>query len=154
MLKRAHITKFLASMAIAVSATAASTARDGSTEAKAILLKQRDPMKAVSEEFYWMSKLYHYTPLLAMRDAIVSAGRKLKPGEKISNASPGWEHSSRDFKGHLISHWSLTTPRGQREIYFDTGTLVDTPGEVQRQESARATYMTKMAPTIKFPQSV
>ncbi len=155
MTKRSLLRVGIGSMfAFAISVAAASEARDGSTKAKAILLKQRVPMRAVAEEFDWMTKLYHYTPLLAMRDAIVRAGRRLKPGEKISNASAGWEHSSQDFKGHLISHWSLMTPHGQKDVYFDTGTFVDTPGEVRRQESARADYMTKMAPTIKFPKSI
>lgn len=141
----------VSTLTLAVAAAASSEARDGSTRARAILLKQRDPQRAVAEEFAWMAKLYHYTPLLAMRDAIVDAGLKLKPGQKASNVSSGWEHSSQDFKGHLISHWSLTTPHGQKEVYFDTGALVDTPGEVPRQESARAEYMTKMASTIRFP---
>jgi hypothetical protein len=151
MMRRIVLWSSIASvLAFTVTATAVSDTRDGSTKARAILLKQRDPQRAVDEEFAWMTRLYHYTPLLAMRDTIINVGLKLKPGQKASNISP-WGHSSQDYKGHLVSHWSLTTPHGQKDIYFDTGTLVDTPGEIQRQESARADYMTRMASTIKFP---
>ena len=122
---------------------------DGSTKAKAIPLKQRDPAKAVEEEMQWMMKLYHYTPLLAMRDATADAIRKVKAGQKSVSISPGWEHATVDHNGHLISWWSLVTPRGKRDVYFDTGTLINTPGEVARQESARAQYIGRMAPTLK-----
>src|SRR5260370_36957154 len=138
MLMRAHIVTILTLIAGTACVAATPPLRDGSTKAKAILLKQRDPSKAVAEEITWMTKLYHYTPLLAMRDAVVDAGRKLRPGEKISNASAGWGHSSEDYNGHLISPWWVMTPRGKKESYFDTGTLVEAPGEVRRQESGRA----------------
>ena len=94
-------------------------------------------------------KLYHYTPLLAMRDRVVEEVRKVKAGKKSTNRSAGWGHATVDHNGHLISNWWFETPRGKREVYFDTGTLINTPGEVARQESARARYMGRMAPTLK-----
>jgi hypothetical protein len=147
MLKRAHI---IAMLAIATAASAFAAAPDGSTKAKAIPLKQRDPQKAVEEEIAWMMKLYHYTPLLAMRDRMIEEVRIVKAGKKSTNRSAGWGHSTQDQNGHLISHWWFDTPRGKRDVYFDTGTLIDTPGEVRRQESARAEYMGRMAPTLKI----
>lgn len=48
--------------------------RDGSTIEKAIPLKKRG-LKAVEEEMAWMTKLHHYTPLLATRDVIAEAVR-------------------------------------------------------------------------------
>jgi hypothetical protein len=42
------------------------------------------------------------------------------------------------------------TPRGKKEIYFDTGISSDTPGEVAEQESARAQYMRRMASSVKL----
>lgn len=96
-----------------------------------------------------MMKRYHYTPLLALRDAVTDAIRKVKAGEKSVKASPGWGHGTLDHNGRLISNWWFMTPRGERYIYFDTGTLINTPGEVVRQESARAEYMRRMAPTLK-----
>jgi hypothetical protein len=147
MLKRAHI---IVMLAIATTASAFAAAPDGSTKAKAIPLKQRDPQKAVEEEIAWMMKLYHYTPLLAMRDRMIEEVRIVKAGKKSTNRSAGWGHSTQDQNGHLISHWWFDTPRGKRDVYFDTGTLIDTPGEVRRQESARAEYMGRMAPTLKI----
>src|SRR5438876_5817318 len=135
MLKHAHI---IAILAIATAASAFAAAPDGSTKATAIPLKQRDPAKAVEEEFAWMTKLHHYTPLLAMRDRMVEEVRKVKAGKKSTNRSAGWGHSTIDHSGHLISKWWFDSPHGKREVYFDTGTLIDTPGEVARQESARA----------------
>ncbi len=55
--------------------------RDGSTIEKAIPLRQRGA-KAVEEEMAWMVKLYRYTPLLATRDVIAEAVRKIKAGNK------------------------------------------------------------------------
>jgi hypothetical protein len=123
--------------------------RDGASKARAIPLKQRNPAKAVEEEMQWMMKLHHFTPLLAMRDALADAIRKAKAGNTSVHVSPGWEHASVDHKGHLISEWTFVTPRGKRDVYFDTGTLTDTQGEVARQESARAQYMGGVAPTLK-----
>jgi hypothetical protein len=146
MLKRANIVTILA---VVATASAFAATPDGSTKARAIPLKQRDPAKAVEEEFTWMMKLYHYTPLLAFRDRVVEEIRKVKAGKKSTNKSAGWGHATVDRNGHLISDWWFDTPRGKREVYFDTGTLINTPGEVVRQESARAEYMRRMAPTVK-----
>jgi hypothetical protein len=146
MLKRAHI---LTIIAIATAAACFAATPDGSTKAKAIPLKQRDPTKAVEEEFAWMMKLYHYTPLLAMRDRVAAEVRKVKAGKKSTHTSAGWGHGTVDNSGHLISQWWFDTPRGKKKVYFDTGTLISTPGEVARQESARAEYMRRMAPTLK-----
>jgi hypothetical protein len=147
MLKRVHIFSIVA---IVTAASCFAATLDGSTKAKAILLKQRNPAKAVEEEFGWMLKLYRYTPLLAMRDRIAEEVRKVKAGKKSTNKSADWGHATVDHNGHLISDWWLETPRGKREVYFDTGTLINTPGEVARQESARAQYMGRMVPTLKF----
>ena len=146
MLRRAHIVTIVA-VVTAVSVCAATP--DGSTKAKAIPLKQRDPQKAVEEEMAWMMKLYHYTPLLALRDRVVEEVGKVKAGKKSTNRSAGWGHATVDHHGHLISEWWFNTPHGKRTVYFDTSTLINTPGEVARQESARADYMGRMAPTLK-----
>lgn len=147
MLIRAYILTIAA--AVVASPCLAAT-QDGSTKAKAIPLKQRDPAKAVEEEFAWMMKLHHYTPLLAMRDALADAVRKAPTGKSSVNIDPGWGHGSVEHNGHLISEWSFLTPRGKKDIYFDTGALINTPGEVARQDSARAQYMARMAPTLKL----
>jgi hypothetical protein len=123
---------------------------DGSSKAKAIPLKQRDPMKAVEEEMAWLMKLYRYTPLLATRDDLAEQIRQLKAGKKPRKKESGWGHASIDYNGHLLSNWWFPSPRGKREIYFDTGTLIKTPGEVARQESARAQYIGRMLPTLKI----
>jgi hypothetical protein len=149
MLRRVHTLTIVTVIAAASCFAATATEHDGSTKAKAIRLKQRGPEKAVEEEMAWMMKLYHYTPLLAMRDAVTDNIRKWKAGKKSGNTSAGWGHATVDYKGHLISNWWFETPHGKREAYFDTGTLIDTPGEVARQESARAQYMARMAPTLK-----
>jgi hypothetical protein len=143
---RIHIVTIIA---LATAATCFAATQDGSTKAKAVSLKQRDPARAVEEEFAWMTKHYGYTPLLAMRDRMVEEVRIVKTGKKSTNRSAGWGHSTQDQNGHLISHWWFDTPHGKRELYFDTGTLLSTPGEVARQESARAKYMGRMAPTLK-----
>ena len=92
-----------------------------------------------------MIKLFHYTPVLAMRDVVVDAVRQIKAGKKKSLQDLDlWSHRSLGRKGRLISYWSFPTPRGKKEIYFDTGASVDTPGEVARQESSRAQYMARM----------
>ena len=149
MLTRVHIVIIAAIVAVVPCFASPPGDRDGSTKAKAILLKQRDPMKAVEEEMAWMMKLYHYTPLLATRDAVADAIRKVKAGKKSVHVSPGWGHGTLDHNGHLISEWWFVTPRGKRDIYFDTGTLINTPGEIARQESARGGYIARMAPTLK-----
>ena len=133
---------------LAVSPCLAATP-DGSSKAKAIPLKQRDPMKAVEEEMAWMMKLYRYTPLLATRDALAEQIRQLKAGKKPKKMAMGWGHASVDYNGRLLSYWWFPSPKGKREIYFDTGTLLKTPGEVVRQESARAQYLGRMLPSLK-----
>jgi hypothetical protein len=147
MLTRVHIFTIL--VVLAASPCLAATP-DGSSKAKAIPLKQRDAAKAVEEEMQWMMKLYHYTPLLATRDAALDSIRRVKAGKKPVSTSAGWGHATVDHKGHLISNWWFVTPRGKREVYFDTGTFINTPGEVARQESARAQYMGEMIPKIKL----
>ena len=95
----------------------------------------------------WMMKLFHYTPLLATRDELREDLRKLKAGQKKqSTTKSNWGHASLDYNGRLISRWWFASPRGKREIYFDTGTLTNTPGEVARQESARSIYIVRMLP--------
>jgi hypothetical protein len=150
MLARVYIILIAAGIAVAPCLASPASNRDGSTKAKAIPLKQRNPAKAVEEEMAWMMKLYHYTPLLATRDAMVAALRKAKAGKKEVHVSGFWGHASVDYNGHLISDWWFPTPRGKRELYFDTGTMIKTPGEVVRQESARAEYMGRMMPQLKL----
>ena len=148
MLMRVRILTILAALAVS---PCLSASPDGSTRAKAIPLKQRDPAKAVEEEMAWMMKLYHYTPILATRDALAKAVREIKAGKaKEVNLPHDWGHGSLDYKRHLISNWWFPSPRGKREIYFDTGTLINTPGEVARQESARAAYLGRILPTLKI----
>jgi hypothetical protein len=144
---RIHILAVLA--VLAVSPCLAATP-EGSTKAKAIPLKQRDPAKAVEDEMAWMMKLYHYTPILATRDALSDQIRQLKAGKKPEKKPHDWGHASIDYNGHLLSNWWFPTPKGKREIYFDTGTLIRTPGEVARQESARAQYIGRILPTLKI----
>jgi hypothetical protein len=84
-----------------------------------------------------------------MRDAVADNIRKWKAGKKSGNTSGGWGHATVDHHRRLISDWWFVTPHGKREVYFDTGTLIDTPGEVARRESARAQYMARNAPTLK-----
>jgi hypothetical protein len=141
---RVHMLTFVAVLTASVCVAAPP---NGSTMATAIPLKQRDPAKAVEEEMQWMMKLYHYTPVLATRDEIATlvadAVRRLKAGQKpASGKAPApWEHGSLDRKGRLISYWVFRTPRGKKEVYFDTGVPIGAPGELARQESARAQYI-------------
>lgn len=144
---RVHI--LIISAVFSVSPCLAATP-DGSSKAKAIPLKQRVPIKAVEEKMAWMMKLFRYTPLLATRDELAEQIRQLKAGKKPSKKESGWGHASIDYNGHLLSHWWFPSPKGKREIYFDTGTLIKAPGEVARQESARAQYIAGMLPTLKI----
>jgi len=149
MICRAHIIIVSTAFAIATCYAAQPSVHNGSSGEKAIPLKQRG-VKAVEEEMKWMMELYHYTPLMATRDAVADAVRQITAGKKktVQNLHP-WEHGSLDHHGKLISYWSFNTPHGKREIYFDTGTLINTPGEVARQESARAQYMKQMSQSLK-----
>ena len=125
--------------------------RDGATMEKAIPLRERGP-KAIEEEMAWMTKLYRYTPLLATRDVTAAAIRKARATKKSVDAPEPWGHASRERKrdGRLISYWWFLTPRGRKEIYFDTGMPINTPGEVVRQESSRAQYMGQRIQLLKF----
>jgi hypothetical protein len=155
MLPRTYLIVVTAVLLAAPCYAAKSIGRDGSTMEKAILLKQRGA-KAVEEEMTWMMKLCNYTPVLATRDEIVKlaadAIRRAKSGQKQPSGHPPapWGHATRDRNGRLISYWWFQTPHGRKEIYFDTGTSLDTPGEVARQESSRAEYMVKMMQHLKL----
>jgi hypothetical protein len=146
MLMRIHIATLI--VVLAASVCSAATPQ-GSTKATAIPLKQRDPAKAVEEEMGWMMRLYHYTPILATRDAVAQSIRDLKAGKKSAPTHGDWGHATVDYNGHLLSHWWFPTPRGKRDAFFDTGTLINTPGEVARQERARAEYLGRMIPQLK-----
>lgn len=128
-----------------------SVARDGSTMARAIPLKYRGA-KAIQEEMDWMTKLHHYTPLLATRDVVAEAIRQIKAGNKKAgqNLHP-WEHGTLEHNGQWCSYWSFITPNGRKQVYFDTGISVNTPGEVARQESTRAEYMARMSKSLQIP---
>ena len=102
-------------------------------------------MKAVAEEMTWMLKLYNYSPVLATHDAIADASSKAKAGKNSVNTPAPWGHGSLDYNGHLISYWWFVTPRGKKEVYFDTGISSDTPGDVAEQDLARVQYMRQMA---------
>jgi hypothetical protein len=111
---------------------------------KAIPLKQRGP-KAVEEQMTWMMKLHGYTPVLATRDAAEDIARQLKAGKKretVNSQSP-WSHRTLKHGKQWCSYWWFLTPRGRKDIYFDTGVSVNRPGEVERQEAACADYIAK-----------
>ena len=143
MLMRIHLTTLIVLLTASVCSAATP---QGSTRATAIPLKQRDPAKAVEEEMTWMMRLYHYTPILATRDAIAQSIRNLKAGKKTVRAHGDWGHATVDYNGHLLSNWWFPTSRGKRDVYFDTGTLINTPGKVVRQERARAEYLGRVIP--------
>ena len=142
MLTRHYILAIIAVVAAAPCLAAQPAHHDGSTKAKAIPLKERGT-KAVVEEMTWMLKLYNYSPVLAAHD--------VKADKKSVNSPAPWGQRSLDYNGHLISYWWFVTPRGKKEIYYDTGISSDTPEEVWReQESARARYMRQMASSVKI----
>jgi hypothetical protein len=149
MLTRHYILAIIAVVAAALCLAAHPAGHDGSTKAKAIPLEERGT-KAVVEEMTWMLKLYNYSPVLAAHDAVADASSKVKADKKSVNTPAPWGHRSLDHNGHLISYWWFVTPRGKKEIYFDTGISSDTPGEVARQELARAQYMRQMASSVKI----
>ena len=148
MLTRHYILAIIAVVAAAACLAAQPAHHDGSTKAKAIPLKERGA-KAVVEEMTWMLKLYNYSPVLAAHDAVADASSKVKADKKSVNTPASWGQRSLDHNGHLISYWWFMTPRGKKEIYFDTGISSDTPGEVAEQESARAQYM-RQASSVKI----
>jgi hypothetical protein len=153
MLMRVHLLTIVAVLTASVGVAAPPS---GSTIATAIPLKQRDPAKAVEEEMQWMMRLYRYTPVLATRDEIAAlaaeAVRRLRAGQKpASGKRPApWEHGSLDRNGRLISYWVFRTPRGKKEVYFDTGVPINAPGELARQEFARAQYIGRVMQAIKI----
>ena len=102
-------------------------------------------MKAVAEEMTWMLKLYNYSPVLATHDAIADASSKAKAGKNSVNTPAPWGHGSLDDNGHLISYWWFVTPRGRKDVYFDTGISSDALGEVAEQDLARVQYMRQTA---------
>jgi hypothetical protein len=119
--------------------------RDGSSIERAIVLKQRGAA-AVEEEIAWMRKLYHYTPIDSMRDMVADAIRRLKAGKKKVDLPQSWSHAILDHKGQCCSAWTFKTPRGSREIYFDTGVSINISGEVPRQINSRIDYILKHLP--------
>ena len=149
MLTRRYILAITAVFAAALCLAGQPATRDGSTTAKAIPLKERG-MKAVEEEMAWMLKLYNYSPVLAVHDAVADSSSKVKTDKKSVNTPAPWGHRSLDHNGHLISYWWFVTPRGKKEVYFDTGISSDTLGNVAEQESARAQYMRREASSVKL----
>ena len=128
---------------------------NGSTVERAIPLKQRG-IKAVEEQMQWMMKLRGYTPMLATRDAaqksVADAVRRLKAGQKPSQSPPPqpWYHGTLDHNGQWCSHWWFRTPRGPKEMYFDTGVSIKVPGELDRQESYCVEYFKKYVQSLKL----
>jgi len=149
MLTRHYILAIIAVIAAVPCFAAPRADHDGSTEAKAIPLKERGT-KAVVEEMAWMLKLYNYSPVLAAHDAVADASSKVKAGKKSVNTPAPWGTRILNYSGHLISYWWFVTPRGKKEVYFDTGISSDTLEEVAEQESVRAQYMRQMASSVKL----
>jgi hypothetical protein len=151
MLMRAHLVFVVVALAVTPCYAGKPVARDGSKIEKAIPLKQRGA-KAVEEEMTWMMKIHGYTPLLATRDALADAVRQIKAGKKGTVTPPQpWSHGTLEHGNQWCSYWWFRTPRGRKEIYFDTGVPINTPGEVARQESVRAEYMGRMSKSLKLP---
>jgi hypothetical protein len=148
MLTRSYVLAIIVVFAAAPCLAAQPAARDGSTKAKAIPLKERGT-KAVEEEMAWMLKLYNYSPVLAVHDAVADTSSTAKTGKKSMNTTVPWGHRCVDYGGHLISYWWFVMPSGKKEVYFDTGIPSDTLG-VAEQESARAQYMRRVASSVKL----
>jgi hypothetical protein len=150
MLARVHVLVIAAILAAVPGYAARPGVRDGSTIEKAIPLRQRG-MKAVEEEITWMMKIYKYTPLLSTRDSFTEAIRQIKVEKKKEGHGPQpWSHATLEHGNQWCSYWWFRTPRGRKEIYFDTGIPTSTPGEVVRQESMHAQYMAKAATSVKI----
>jgi hypothetical protein len=149
MLTRHYIPAIIAVVAAVPCFAAPRADHDGSTEAKAIPLKERGT-KAVVEEMAWMLKLYNYSPVLAAHDAVADASSKVKAGKKSVNTPAPWGQRALNYSGHRISYWWFVTSRGKKEVYFDTGISSDTLEEVAEQESVRAQYMRQMASSVKL----
>lgn len=145
---RVHVFTLLLLLGLAPCYAGKPSVCDGSTKKKAIPLKERGA-KAVDEEMAWMMKLYHYTPVLTTRDAMIEIVRKVKAGKKGFDAPLNWEHATLEHGNQWCSYWSFLTPQGQKKIYFDTGVPISTPGEVPRQERARAQYMARATDSLK-----
>jgi len=90
-------------------------------------------------------KLHGYTPVLAMRDAALDIARQLKAGKKWEavKSQSAWSHGTLKHGEQWCSYWSFLTPRGRKEIYFDTGVSINTPGAVEGQESDVRKYIEK-----------
>lgn len=135
MLVRVHMFSAAVLLSIMPCVLAKPLERDGSTKAKAIPLKERG-IKAVEEQMQWMMKLHGYTPMLATRDeaqkSATDAVRRSKAGQKADpNPLPQpWEHATLDHNGQWCSYWWFRTPHGRREMYFDTGVSMKTPGSL------------------------
>jgi hypothetical protein len=155
MLKRAYLVAVVTAFAVTPCHADKSAGRDGSTMEKAIPLKQRG-LKAVDEQMQWMMKLHGSTPMLATRDVLQKsaddAARRLKAGQKPSHSPPPqpWEHGTLDHNGQCCSYWWFRTPRGRKEMYFDTGVSIKIPGEVARQESYCVEYFKKYVQSLKL----
>ncbi len=150
MLTRIHILIVAAVVGVAPCYAGKPIVRDGSSIERAIPLKQRGT-KAIEEEMAWMMKLYKYTPLLSTRDAFAEAIRQIKVEKKKEGHAPQpWSHGTLEHGNQWCSYWWFRTPHGRKEIYFDTGVPISTPGEVARQESSRAQYMEQMARSLKL----
>jgi hypothetical protein len=148
---RAHILSLVLLIDVATCLGSKPPGNAGGSIERAIPLTHRTAEAAVNEEMTWMRKLYHYTPLEATRDAFAEAVRQIKVEKKKEASAPTpWGHASREYKGRLISCWWLRTPHGRKEIYFDTGVSINTPGEVARRESACANYMAERMKSLKI----
>ena len=146
---RVHIFTLLLILGLIPCSDGKPSVRDGSTKDKAIPLRERGA-KAIDEEMTWMMRLYSYTPVLANRDAMVEVVRRVKAGERGFEGPSNWEHGTLEHGKQWCSYWSFLTPRGRKKIYFDTGVLISTPGEVRRQEGARAQYMARATDSLKL----
>ncbi len=155
MLTHAYLIAVVTAFAVTPCHAGKSAERNGSTMEKAIPLKQRG-IKAVEEQMQWMMKLHGYTPMLATRDVLqksaADAVRRFKAGQKPSQSPPPqpWEHGTLDHNGQCCSYWWFRTPRGRKEIYFDTGVSIKIPGEVARQESYCVEYFKKYVQSLKL----
>jgi len=155
MLTRAYLIAVIAAFAVTPCHAGKTAERDGSTKAKAIPLKQRG-MNAVEEQMQWMMKLHRYTPMLATRDTLqkstADAARRVRAGLKPSQNRPPqpWEHATLDHNGQCCSYWWFRTPRGRKEMYFDTGVSIKAPGAVAQQESDCVEYFKKYVQSLKL----
>ncbi len=152
MLRRIHIIAFVLAL---LTASVHAAMRDGSTVDKAVPLKNRG-LDAVEEQMQWMLRSHRYTPMLAMRDVLqesaADAVRRLKAGKQPSDKTPPqpWQHETLEHNGHYISYWWFRTPRGRREMYFDTGVPISMRGELTRQEASVVKYYKRYVESLKI----